>query len=200
MGGQAPEHKIRMASHVQDYLSGDQGHGFKVMEETDGNESATFKANFEQYEQAAPTIEKCEAVLSLYDSVVGAAKIPLAIQNAVNARRADGSNLEYGLEHHLDRFKGALEKGVPTDKRFPERSNKYITDMAGWQEALLTWLEGFKAKFEKYQQAAATIDECETVLSLHDSVVGACRQAYRSGLSHACLGPGAPHRQAGQAP
>ena len=133
-----------------------------------------FKAKFEQYQEAEATIEKCETVLSLYDSVAGAAKAQLDIQNAVNARRADGSNLEYGLEHHLDRFESALKKGVPADKRFPERANKYIADMGERQEALLTWLEGFKAKF-KTQHAAATIDKCENVLSLYDSVVGAAK-------------------------
>ena len=36
-------------------------------------------------------------MLEQYDRVVGAAKIPLDIKNARNARQADGSILEYGL-------------------------------------------------------------------------------------------------------
>ena len=115
-----------------------------------------FKAQLGQYQHAAATIEECEAVLALYDSVVGAAKIPLEIQNARNARRADGSNLEYGLEYHLERFKSALQQGVPTDKRFPDKANKYITDMGGRQEALLTWLEGFKAKYQGLKSSQST--------------------------------------------
>ena len=71
-----------------------------------------FRSRFEQYEEAQATLDECDAVLAQYKAVVGAVKIPLDIQNARNARTADGSCLEYGLSHHLERFKAALDKVI----------------------------------------------------------------------------------------
>lgn len=35
-------------------------------------------------------------------------KVPLMVQNARNAKRAQGSCLEYGLKNHLSNFVGAV--------------------------------------------------------------------------------------------
>ena len=67
-----------------------------------------FKSQFENNPAAQETIDRCESALSLYTNVVEAAKIPLAIQNARNARRADGSCLEYGLDYHIKQMNGAV--------------------------------------------------------------------------------------------
>ena len=67
-----------------------------------------FKSKLGEYEQAKETIDECEKALELYHKVVEAARIPLMIQNARNARSNDGSCLEYGLEYHLRNFNGAV--------------------------------------------------------------------------------------------
>ena len=51
---------------------------------------------------------QCEETLDLYRKVVDKVRIPLLIQNARNARKKDGSCLEYGLEHHLKGFNASV--------------------------------------------------------------------------------------------
>ena len=109
--------------------------------------------------------------MELYSSVVDKFRIPLLIQNARNARRADGSCLEYGLDHHLSSFKGQLEKGLPGDPRFPERDNEWINARVKEKELLVEWLENFKSKLGDYSESAAVINECEVVLELYKKVV-----------------------------
>ena len=65
-----------------------------------------FKSMFGNYPEAQPTIQEVEAALSQYKEVVGRVKIPLDIKRAKDARRQDGSILEYGLQWQLDRFLG----------------------------------------------------------------------------------------------
>ena len=73
-----------------------------------------FKSSYNQYQEAWPVIDECELVLQQYKDVVGAVKIPLEIQNARKARKADGSVLEYGLEFHLKGLNGAVSICVYT--------------------------------------------------------------------------------------
>ena len=67
-----------------------------------------FKSKLGEYDEAQETIKECESALELYKKVVDAVKIPLMVKNARNARRADGSCLEYGLEYHLKNFIGPV--------------------------------------------------------------------------------------------
>jgi hypothetical protein len=65
----------------------------------------SFRAKFGRYPQAAATICEVEAVLERVYDVVGRFKIPHAIEQARNSRE---TGLEYGLEHHLERFCAAV--------------------------------------------------------------------------------------------
>ena len=56
------------------------------------------------YTEAQETINECENALNLYKTIVDPLRIPLLIQNARNARRKDGSCLEFGLDYHLEKF------------------------------------------------------------------------------------------------
>ena len=56
------------------------------------------------YTEAQETINECENALNLYKTIVDPLRIPLLIQNARNARRKDGSSLEFGLDYHLEKF------------------------------------------------------------------------------------------------
>jgi hypothetical protein len=79
-----------------------------------------FKSKFASYSEALETISECQQTLDKFTEKVESARVPLAVQNARNARRENGSVLEYGLKYHLDRMNGALDKGIPGDPRFPE--------------------------------------------------------------------------------
>jgi hypothetical protein len=68
----------------------------------------SFKSECSSFEEAQPTLRECEDILSLCDKVVAQVRIPLLIQNAVNARHADGSCLEYGLKYHLEQMENAV--------------------------------------------------------------------------------------------
>ena len=68
----------------------------------------SFKSQYNQYEQAWPTIEECELTLQKYNEIVQKVKIPIEIQKAKNAKAKDGSVLEYGLDYHLRNFGGAV--------------------------------------------------------------------------------------------
>ena len=68
----------------------------------------TFKSKFAEYEQSQVTIRECDSILEKYRSVVDPVRIPLLIQNAKNARREQGSCLEYGLDYHLKGFTNAV--------------------------------------------------------------------------------------------
>jgi hypothetical protein len=63
-----------------------------------------FRSKYGQYPEAEPTITEVEAALQLYKDVVEAVQVKLDIQKARDAKRAQGSVLEYGLEWHLERF------------------------------------------------------------------------------------------------
>ena len=69
-----------------------------------------FKAKYQQYEQARETISTCEDLLDKYRTVTDPYRVPLLIQNARNARKAQGSCLEYGLDYHLRSFHSAVSK------------------------------------------------------------------------------------------
>ena len=134
-----------------------------------------FKSKLGEYQESQETIDECEIALALYKQVIDAVKIPLMVQNARKARRADGCCLEYGLEYHLNNFNGQLEKGIPGDPRFPERDNEWIEARTKDKELLVEWLEDFKSKLGEYQEAQETIGECEKALDLYSSVVGSVR-------------------------
>ena len=67
-----------------------------------------FKSKLGEYDEAKSTIEECENCIALYNKVVGAARVPMMIKQARNARRNDGSCLEYGLEYHLKQMNSAV--------------------------------------------------------------------------------------------
>lgn len=130
-----------------------------------------FKSQYGEYVEAKKTIEECESVLEFYRKVVDPLRIPLLIQNARNARRADGSCLEYGLVHHLKTMNGQLDKGLPADPRFPERDYQWIDELTQSKDKLLEWLEGFKSQYNMYEQAWPTIEECELILQKYNQIV-----------------------------
>ncbi len=98
-------------------------------------------------------------------------RIPLAIQNAQNAKRDAGSVLEFGLKHHLERLNGALEKGLPNDPRFPERDNEWMEAREKERKLLVEWLEDFKSKFGQYPEAASTVTECTEAMDKYCEIV-----------------------------
>lgn len=59
-----------------------------------------FRAKFGEYEEANYTIQQVESALKLFNDVVGAAKLKIDIQKAID----DRSILENGVEWHLERF------------------------------------------------------------------------------------------------
>ncbi len=64
-----------------------------------------FKAQFFEYpNEIQPTVAKVEDALHLYKHKIGSAMVGVKIQKAINARRADGSVLEYGLNWQLEGF------------------------------------------------------------------------------------------------
>ena len=65
-----------------------------------------FKSRFYEYldTEGKVTVEECEAALKLYKDVIVANRLKIDIQKAIDARADQGSVLEYGLEHHLERF------------------------------------------------------------------------------------------------
>lgn len=67
-----------------------------------------FKSKCGEYVESHETIQQCETALTQYSTVVDSVRVPLMIQNARNARRKDGSCLEYGLETHLNNLKAAV--------------------------------------------------------------------------------------------
>jgi hypothetical protein len=63
-----------------------------------------FKSRYGEYEEATATINEVEDALRLYKDVVESAKVKLEIQRAIEAKKEQGSVLEYGLDFHLSRF------------------------------------------------------------------------------------------------
>lgn len=69
-----------------------------------------FKTRFGEYEEAHTTILEVESALSLYKTTTDKIRVPLAVQKARDARKADGSVLEYGIQFTLDGFNRKVEK------------------------------------------------------------------------------------------
>ena len=67
-----------------------------------------FKSKLGEHAEANATIKECEKALDQYHLVVESVRVPLMIQNARNARKADGSCLEYGVEYHLKNFNSSV--------------------------------------------------------------------------------------------
>ena len=67
-----------------------------------------FKSSFMEYDEATSCIQECEALLDKYREIIDPIRVPLMIQNARNARRKDGSCLEFGLDYHLKNFTAAV--------------------------------------------------------------------------------------------
>ncbi len=109
--------------------------------------------------------------LFLSKQKLGSLKDILAIQNARNAKKAQGSVLEFGFTHHVNNMKSALEKGLPADPRFPERDHEWIEKRTKENQLLVEWLEGFKSQFCGCDKAAETIGEAEAVLKMYEDVV-----------------------------
>ncbi len=123
-----------------------------------------FKSQFGETELSLPTISECQVALDKFQEKVVGVKDKLEIQNARNAKRENGSVLEYGLKYHLDRMNGALDKGIPGDPRFPERDNEWVTEREKEQKLLIEWLEGFKSQFGETELSLPTISECQAAL------------------------------------
>jgi uncharacterized protein YicC (UPF0701 family) len=75
-----------------------------------------FKSKFYEYldTEGKVTVEESEAALQLYKDVVVASKTKIDIQKAIDARADQGSVLEYGLDHHLERFVSNVSKIICT--------------------------------------------------------------------------------------
>jgi hypothetical protein len=67
-----------------------------------------FRSKLGEYEEAQETIKEVSEALKLYRTRIAASKVKLDVQRAVDARREQGSVLEYGLDHHLTRFVNAV--------------------------------------------------------------------------------------------
>ena len=149
-----------------------------------------FKSKYMEHSEAQETIRECESALDSYQSHVEKVRIPLMIQNARNARKANGSCLEYGVAYHLEHLNDSvctteeqtttykqqqLEKGIPGDPRFPDRDNEWIAERVKQKELLVEWLEDFKSKLGDYEEARETIAECESTLDRYKQVVEAVR-------------------------
>jgi hypothetical protein len=78
-----------------------------------------FKSQFTSAAEATETINQCQTALSKYQKIVGPLRQAVEIQEAVNARKADGSALEYGLTHHLTRMTDVLQKGTTIPSLLP---------------------------------------------------------------------------------
>ena len=63
-----------------------------------------FKSKYGNYTEALDTIKEAEKVIDLYKQTVDKIKIPLDIKNYCNARREQGSLLEYGYDYHIKQF------------------------------------------------------------------------------------------------
>jgi hypothetical protein len=51
---------------------------------------------------------------------------------------------------------GSLDKGMPSDPRFPERDNEWVESCTKDYNLLLAWLEQFKSAFAEYPAAQET--------------------------------------------
>ena len=67
-----------------------------------------FKSTFTGVAEAADTFKECDDCLELYRTVITPLVDVILIKCWRNKRRADGSVLEYGLDHHLRGFKSAV--------------------------------------------------------------------------------------------
>ena len=67
-----------------------------------------FKSKFGGNIEALPTIEGVELALQKYREFYAQVRLPIEIKNARNARKADGSILEYGLDLQLERFSNSV--------------------------------------------------------------------------------------------
>ena len=123
-----------------------------------------FKGDFGNFSEAQETISLCEQVLELHDLVVDRIRVPLSIQCSRNARKADGSCLEYGLDHTISTLNATLDKGIPNDPRFPERDREWVLQVEASGALLTEWLEEFNSEFSQYPEAESTIAECEQIL------------------------------------
>ena len=63
-----------------------------------------FKSKYGDHEDAKEIINEVETAMKSYVTNIVSAKAKIEIQKAVEARRAQGSVLEYGLKYHLDNF------------------------------------------------------------------------------------------------
>lgn len=128
----------------------------------------SFKSEFQEYSEAKEIITKAESAIDKYHSFVSSVAIPLQLQNARNARKADGSNLEYGLSYTLNQLKQELSHSM----------NSIDLDKAKkLNSQLIEWLENFKSQFmeqilDEHSLILDTIKEVEEVLSQYKTIIG----------------------------
>lgn len=77
-----------------------------------------FKSKFSAYKEAVQTMTECDNMLAKSQALLASCKGRLEVQNALNARKAQGSVLEYGFSHFMEHFNGSLEKGMPGELNF----------------------------------------------------------------------------------
>jgi cytochrome c peroxidase len=136
-----------------------------------------FRSKYGEYEDAQPTILKIEEALALYKDTIGRSRVKIEVQRARDARKAQGSVLEYGLDYHLSKFVAALQKGLPSDVA---AADTYIAEQTAVYNRLSEWLEDFKAKFSDYlnTEGAQTVKEVEEGLKLYRDVIMQSRAKY----------------------
>jgi hypothetical protein len=96
----------------------------------------------------------------------------MQVKAACEARKSDGSVLEYGLDKHLEDMVGALEKGLPNDPRFFERDLHWVDARTKEQTLLVEFLADFQSKLGEYDEARPVIAKCNKALVLFQEKVG----------------------------
>ncbi len=141
-----------------------------------------FKAQFFEYpNEIQETVTKVEDALHMYKHKIGSAMVGVKIQKAINAKRADGSVLEYGLNWQLEGFIRKvckiiiyhlqINEGIPKDTR---QVDQYLEDLSKSNGLLIQWLENFKAQFFEYpNEIQETVTKVEDALHMYKHKIGA---------------------------
>lgn len=106
-------------------------------------------------EPVQKALEKVQKVQDLHTQIVIPAITVYEVYAAREARKADGSCLEYGLDYHMRLFNNAVAKGVPSNAA---QAKTALADMEKSAKTLQEWLDGFKAKFQNSSVPAAKVN------------------------------------------
>jgi hypothetical protein len=133
-----------------------------------------FRSQFEDMVEAQEVMKRVEDALKLYKTNILASRIKVSVQKARDAKRTEGSVLEFGLEYHLSRFVASLRQGIPQDK---SKAGEYVDSLTTVNGLLVQWLEDFKARFGEYEESKATIYEVEAALKKYNKIIGGAKLA-----------------------